>query len=68
MKALPLLITLLSFYSNAETKVFEEFQFYEVAPTSKNDILRTLNRTSPIRKAEGVEKLKGSNLDFIHQN
>lgn len=54
VKALALLITLLSFYSNAETKVFEEFQFYEVAPTSKNDLLRTLNRTSPIRESGEV--------------
>ena len=50
MKVLPLVFTLLSFYSSAETTFFEEFKFYEVAPTSKNSLLKTLNNSSPIKE------------------
>ncbi len=50
MKVLVLLFTFLSFYSTAETKIFEEFQFYNVAPTSKSNLLETLNSSSPIKK------------------
>jgi len=45
-----LVFTVLSFYSSAETKIVENFQFYKVAPTSKRDLLRTLNKASPIRE------------------
>jgi predicted secreted Zn-dependent protease len=50
VKVLLLISIFLSFYSSAETKVVEDTLFYEVAPTSKGDLLDTLNRTSPIRE------------------
>jgi predicted secreted Zn-dependent protease len=50
VKALPLVFILFSFYSSAETNVFEEFNFYEVAPTSKNNLLKALNSSSPIKE------------------
>lgn len=50
MKYLLLILIFLSFYSSAETKILENFNFYEVAPTSKTDLLRTLNNSSPIRE------------------
>ena len=50
MKYLAFIFSFLSFYSHAETQVFEEFQFYEVAATSKSNLLKTINRASPIRQ------------------
>jgi predicted secreted Zn-dependent protease len=50
VKTLTLILAILSFYSSAETRVIEEFQFYEVAPTSKSHLLKALNRVSPIKE------------------
>ena len=50
VKYLLLVLIFLSFYSIAETNVFEEFEFYEVAPTSKSNLLKTLNNSSPIKE------------------
>ena len=58
MKVLLLISIFLSFYSSAETNVVEDILFYEVAPTSKRDLLKTLNSASPIRE----------NGDVFHAN
>ncbi|WP_157825879.1 DUF922 domain-containing Zn-dependent protease [Colwellia sp. Bg11-28] len=54
MKVILLITIFLSFYSSAETIVVEDTLFYEVAPTSKDDLLETLNSTSPIREDGNV--------------
>lgn len=54
MKILLIFSIFLSFYSRAETKIVEDFLFYEVAPTSKGDLMAVLNRISPIRENGNV--------------
>ncbi len=56
MKILCLLFlsTLISFASNAETTVDEEFKYYYVSPNSKSEILSSLNRKSPIREGSEI--------------
>ena len=50
MKLLLLILIFLSFYSSAKTNIVEDTLFYQVTPTSKANLLETLNSTSPIRE------------------
>ncbi|XQW86703.1 DUF922 domain-containing Zn-dependent protease [Thalassotalea piscium] len=57
MKSLLIILILLSFYSNAQTKVVEDHVFYKVSAIAKTDLLKNLNNATPIR--EGGEVFHG---------
>lgn len=50
VKFLLTLLILLSFYTNAKTEIIEDFEFYTVSTTSKSNLLKNLNSSSPIRQ------------------